>query len=90
MMRFSAENGDPGYAAYLKAKADGITIIVVLSGERMHGVITADEAEGVVVRAAMDESGYLVRDPEHPDQIKRETLHGTVGFILRHPAKWIG
>jgi hypothetical protein len=49
-MRYSSDSSDPGYAAFVKRRAEtGKVPIVYLNDERIDRVVTVDEADGLVV-----------------------------------------
>lgn len=79
MARYSLNVDDPGYPAYLEARAMGLTVHCFLDGVKVSQVTVADEEAGIIVRAAKDAQGNLVVEG---DQIKHETLHGRVKCYL--------
>jgi hypothetical protein len=49
-MRYSSLQGDPGYDAFVKRRAEtGKVPIVYLNDERIERAVTADEGEGLVI-----------------------------------------
>lgn len=92
-MRISIDPKDPGYPAYQRDRHDGIMPVVFLDGERMEGVVTADDGTGEVVVLVYDEIGSgprlhrrLVADPDDRGRPLLETRRGRVRIVRRHPA----
>jgi hypothetical protein len=73
--RVSVDPGDPGEVTYQEFKIAGYEVRVFLDGVEVQGCVTADEAEGLIIRHPRDEKG-------HPtitgDGFTRETLRGHV------------
>lgn len=78
-MRLSVRVDDPGYITYGCIGHLGPHIRILLNGQEVKAVITADEEDGTIVRVKRDAEGNLLA--EHDSAIE-ETLRGKVEIIL--------
>lgn len=79
-MRVSADDKDPGYELYQRLRSEGKEIRTMLDGVEVKHVETADDAEGWIIKAKLNELGqvYAVGD-----EVARETLRGKVTFEFK-------
>lgn len=83
-MRISVDTDDPGYINYLNLYARGEGIEIFLDGERMDGVVTADDEIGVIVRYKRDGEGHYQVDEFRGEAVK-EDVFGDVKIVTLHP-----
>jgi hypothetical protein len=76
-MRYSSYKDDPGYTNWM----GNTSIVVLLDGVEQRHCTVADEEQGLVVRCALDSDGNPQVDPEHPDEVLMETVHGVVRVV---------
>lgn len=81
-MRASSDSSDPGYAAFSRLRAEGKTITVFLNGEEVKECDLADDEEGLVRYAVLDDDGHVQLDPSDPDKVWVETAHGAVEILV--------
>ncbi|KQS64516.1 hypothetical protein ASG39_11210 [Rhizobium sp. Leaf371] len=74
-MRISVDENDAGFEAYATAFEDGRVFDVLLDGQRIDDVVTADEVEGFLIR--------VVPTPSCWGMPLEETLAGTVEIIAK-------
>lgn len=79
--RISCVTGDPGERLYAEVRAAGLRPEVYLDGEMQELAITADEAEGMVVRAIKSRDGSLLFNPV-TDKCVEEKVFGRVEIRL--------
>lgn len=78
MTRVSANKADPGYPQWKVAIEHGKTVRVFLDGVEVKDCTTADDVNGFVVRAVLDDAGRFQVDPVDPNQVWEETVTGKV------------
>lgn len=76
-LRVSAERGDPGERIYGSLIADGRNVVVHLDGILQPRAITADEAEGFVLRTVTTAEGNIAWNPA-TGEVLRERVYGHV------------
>jgi hypothetical protein len=76
-MRVSADKSDPGFATWM-AMPNRTAVRIFLDDVEQRHVYTADDVEGTVCRSVLDAEGHAQIDPDNPDQIWREVVHGVV------------
>jgi hypothetical protein len=81
-MRISSDNDDSGYTVFAEAKHVGQTIRVYLNGEEVRKCAIADDQAGLVKRAVLNEQGQLQVDPNNPEIIWEEVVHGDVKIVI--------
>ena len=69
-MRVSVEEGDPGYAPYLRGGCK-----VFYEGYERNHVVTADEENRMAIVIALDAKGNVIVEN---DRIKHETIYGHI------------
>jgi hypothetical protein len=77
VVRLSADENDPGYAAWM-AIPNRFEVTIFLDGVEQRSVVTADDEDGFVVKSKLDAQGNVQVNPEKPDEIWMEMLHGAV------------
>lgn len=78
-MRLSVEQSDLGFQRYEQSLIDGEAVTILLDGNIVTGVHTADDQEGIIVVPSFDERGNLV---VKNDQIEMVTKRGAVTILL--------
>lgn len=77
-MRLSVIADDPGYLVYAAMGHLGREVRIKLDGQEVSGVLTADDEEGLIVRAKRDELHLLmIKDGE----VLTEEIRGKVEII---------
>lgn len=76
-MRLSADENDPGYAAWI-AIPNKYDVTVFLDGVEQRHVVTADDMEGTVYKAVPDAEGNVQVSPTNSGEIWMETVMGDV------------
>jgi len=61
----------------------GLRVFDLDTGAEIERVEEVNAAEGWLIRANLDERGYVYPDPEKPDEIARERIKGR--FEIRRP-----
>lgn len=74
-MRVSVDSEDAGYAKYREIVAMGLSVKISIDGAEVGEAITADDADGTVLRYKTDAAGQPIING---DELERETLHGDV------------
>jgi len=73
---------DPGYRTYAELALQGRhRIEVFLDDVPQKCVVTADEAEGFVLREVLDEAGRAQLDPNDKSRVWTETVRGAVRVV---------
>lgn len=75
-MRISSLKNDPGYQAFVRNVMMGERDVrIFLDNVEQDGVVTADDAQGLIVREKRDENGRLV---SRDDCVVTEDIYGDV------------
>lgn len=61
----------------------GKQVDVFLDGEKQKSVLEADEEGRFIIRCVLDAQGLVQVDPNKPDEIWRETVHGVVRIEIK-------
>lgn len=85
-MRRSSVEGDAGYAPWHHERAMGCYHRVFLDGIEQAKVTTADESDGFVVRAVLDDEGHMQTNPYDPEIVWEERVEGEVKIAIEFPA----
>lgn len=84
-MRLSVIKGDPGYRAWRGANHFGAVARVMLDGQEVPSVHTADSSQGYVLVSMRDEAGNLMLNRAR-DRVLMKQLRGKVEIeMVRDP-----
>ncbi len=61
-MRVSVDPADPGYRLVMAATSQNKRVVVMLDGIEQQHIFMADDALGIIDRAALDADGQMVSD----------------------------
>jgi hypothetical protein len=78
-MRLSVRADDPGYLPYACMGRLGSKVRIMLDGQEVRYVITADTDEGLIRRFKHDSNNDLMVEDDH---ILEETIRGKVEIIM--------